>query len=278
MRIDYNIHKYARTLRFFEAYYPYDTEKVNYAELMLSMDKLSTIDELFSIRNRILDKYFDMEIILLKMPEDACQPMAEGSLETFGQSTRSLDAISDNKRKDVNGCFNANIIRLFKESNEPTLLFCGECIVNMSKESANYNKQIKEIVQYAKEVYNIDAEELSKELCSRKTRLDKRRIRFDDFKEGMNGYLSVKQEVQEDLDYIMKYNWRLTNSEKDRYCEFLPREMRNKTDKSKNDKPIWDYIIPGVIILAILIFVVPWFDVLLPWLLAFVFILWCFSR
>ena len=278
MQKDYKKHPYARTLRFFEAYYPYDTEKVNYAELMLSMDKLSTIDELFSVKNRILDKYFEIDIILLKMPQDICQPLAEGSFEPFGQSGRSLDALDNNIKKDVCGCYNVNIIRLYKESKESNLLYCGECIVNMSKESANYNKQIKEIVQYAKEVYNIDAEELSKELCSRKTRLDKRRMRFDDFKEGMNGYLSVKQEVQEDLDYIMKYNWRLTNCEKDRYCEFLPREMRNKTDKAKKDKSIWDYIIPGVIILAILIFVVPWFDVLLPWLLAFAFILWCFSR
>ena len=51
---DYSKYSYARSLQFFEAYYPYDTEKVNYAELMLSMNKLSTIDELLSIRNRII--------------------------------------------------------------------------------------------------------------------------------------------------------------------------------------------------------------------------------
>ena len=33
MQKDYKKHPYARTLRFFEAYYPYDTEKVNYAEI-----------------------------------------------------------------------------------------------------------------------------------------------------------------------------------------------------------------------------------------------------
>ena len=56
---DYSKYRYARTLQFFEAYYPYDTENVNYAELLLSMDKLSTIDELFSVRERIIDKHFD---------------------------------------------------------------------------------------------------------------------------------------------------------------------------------------------------------------------------
>ena len=278
MQNDFNGHPYARTLRFFEAYYPYDTEKVNYAELMLSMDKVSTIDELFSIRNRILDKYFEMDIILLKMPQDACQPLTAGSLERFGQSGRTLDAIRDNKRKDIDGCFNANIIRLFKESKDPNLLFCGECIVNMSKDSENYDEQIKEIVQYAQEANNIDAEELSKELRLRKESLHKKRLDFDNYEEGMNGYQSAKQKIQEDFDFVMKYKWRLTKFDKDRYSDFLPQDMRNKPEKKKDDTPTWIYVVSGILLLGLLILIAPVLDVLFPSLLALAFILWCFSR
>ena len=64
---DYSKYSYERTLRFFEAYYPYDTEKVNYADLMLSMNKQSTIDELLSIRNRIIRKHFK-DYIVFKLP------------------------------------------------------------------------------------------------------------------------------------------------------------------------------------------------------------------
>ena len=138
--------------------------------------------------------------------------------------------------KDVYGCFNANIIRLFKESKEPNLSFYGECIVNMSNGSATYDEQIKEVVQYAKEIYNIDAEELSKELCSRKTRLHNRRVSFNFFKKGMNGYISAKQKVQEDIDFIMKYKWRLTKFDKDLYSEFLPQEMCNGPETQQKVK------------------------------------------
>ena len=42
----FDSYTYARTLRFFEAYYPYDNEDVHYADIMLSMNQLNTIDEL----------------------------------------------------------------------------------------------------------------------------------------------------------------------------------------------------------------------------------------
>ena len=182
--------------------------------------------------------------------------------------------------KEVYECFNANIIRLFKESKEPTISFCGEYIVNMSSGSSTYDEQIKEILQYAKEVYNIDAEELSKELCSRKARLHTRRVSFNNFKEGMNGYISAKQKVQEDLDLVLKYKWRLTKFEKNLYSEFLPQEMRIIPDnqEKKDDTPIWIYVIAFIIVLALLILIAPVLDVLFPWLLVFGFMFWLLGK
>ena len=235
---DYSKYRYARTIRFFEAYYPYDTENVNYAELMLSMDKLSTIDELFSVEERISNKYFSSTIIFVNLPEDICKPLAVGSGERFGQTGRSIDALNRNMRKDIFECYNANIIRIFKESKDPTISFCGECIVNMLDGFDSFDEQKKEIIKYAKEEFNID-EELSRELSSRKTRLHDRLYTFNKFKEEMNGYISAKQKVQEDLDFIMQYKWRLSKYDKDLFSEFLPPEMRNipepQNKKSDND-------------------------------------------
>ena len=53
---DYNEYTYGRTLRFFEAYYPYDTEDVHYANVMLSMNQCKTIDELIAVRERLKEK------------------------------------------------------------------------------------------------------------------------------------------------------------------------------------------------------------------------------
>ena len=87
--------------------------------------------------------------------------------------------------------------------------------------------------------------------------------------------------VQEDFGFVMKYKWRLTKFDKTRYKDFLPEKMRNELDKPEkktDDTPTWIYVVSGIIVLGILILIAPVLDVLFPWLLAFAFILWCFSR
>ena len=277
---DYSKYSYARSLQFFEAYYPYDTEKVNYAELMLSMNKLSTIDELLSIRNRIISKYFKNYIVLCKLPKEICIPLAIGSNERFGQSGNSVRALNHTIDQDVYDCFNTNVFRLFKESKEPTLFSCGECIVNLTEFSEKYDKQINEVVQYSKEVYNIDAEELSKEIVSRKKSLHKNWREFKDFKEEMNGYQSAKQKVKNDLYVDLKYKWRPTIYDEKFNSEFLPQEMRIIPDnqEKKDNTPTWIYVVSGIVILAILIIIAPVIDVLLPWLLVFGFMFWLLGK
>ena len=52
----YDKYTYARTLRFLEAYYPYDNEDFHYADVMLSMNQCKTIDELIAVRERLKEK------------------------------------------------------------------------------------------------------------------------------------------------------------------------------------------------------------------------------
>lgn len=276
---DYSKYSYERTLRFFEAYYPYDTEKVNYADLMLSMNKQSTIDELLSIRNRIIRKHFK-DYIVFKLPKEICVPLAVGSNERFGQSGRSVIALNHTIDQDVYYIFNTNVFRLFKELKEPTLSSFGECIVNLTEFSEQYEKQIEEVVQYSKDVYNIDAEELSNEIVSRKKSLHKNWREFNDFKEEMNGYQSAKQKVMDDLDFVLKYKWRPTIYDEKFNSEFLPQEMRIAPEKQekKDNTPKWIYVLSFVIVLALLIIIAPVMDVLFPWLMVFVFMFWLLSK
>ena len=206
--------------------------------------------------------------------------MAVGSNERFGQSGRSVIALNHTIDQDVYYIFNTNVFRLFKELKEPTLSSFGECIVNLTEFSEQYDKQIEEVVQYSKDVYNIDAEELSNEIVSRKKSLHKNWREFNDFKEEMNGYQSAKQKVMDDLDFVLKYKWRPTIYDEKFNSEFLPQEMRIalENQEKKDNTPKWIYVLSFVIVLALLIIIAPVMDALFPWLMVFGFMFWLLSK
>lgn len=223
MHNNYVGHPYARTLRFFEAYYrcPYAYSSENFAELMLSMDKLTTIDELFEMKLLITNKHFKTNIIIQNLPYEICAALAGRYGYLFRQDYRAIEELRHNMLQDVYDCFNTNVFRLFKESKEPTIVSCGECIVNLTELSEKYDEQIKEIVQYAKNVYHIDAEELSKEIRSRKESLYKNLRKFKDLNKKSNNYKSTKQKIKDDLDFVLKYKMRTLGSDKELFGEFL---------------------------------------------------------
>ena len=72
---------YGRTLRFFEAYYPYDTEDVRYADVMLSMNQCTTIDELITIRERLKGKVKSIDYYGLanKVPKDIIDELSNST-------------------------------------------------------------------------------------------------------------------------------------------------------------------------------------------------------
>jgi hypothetical protein len=215
-------HPYARTLRFFEAYSHYDHRQgENYVFMMLSMDKLNTIDELFSRKLFITGKNFKADIIMKELPIEICAPLAGFYKYTIRQNYSGVVEVRHNILQDVYDCFNANIFRLFKESKEPTIVSCGEYIMNLTELSEKYDEQIKEIVQYAKDVYHIDAEELSKEIRSRKKNLYKNLRKIKDLNEESNDYQTTKQKIQDDLDFVLKYKLRMSGYDKELLNEIL---------------------------------------------------------
>lgn len=223
MHNNYIGHPYSRTLRFFEVYShcPYDYPREDFAKLMLSMDKLTTIDELFETKLLITNKHFKTNIIIENLPYEICAALAGRYGYLFRQDYRAIEELRHNMLQDVYDCFNANILRLFKESKESTIVSCGEYIVNLTELSEKYDEQIKEIVQYAKDMYHIDAEELSNEIRSRKESLYKNLRKIKDFKKNTNDYQSTKQKIQENLDFVLKYKMRTSGHDKELLNEIL---------------------------------------------------------
>ena len=181
---------YARTLRFFDAYYPYDVEDVHYDDVMLSMNECVTIDELISVRERLKEKVkntFHYE----DLSKDIIRELLK-SASVYANYQSEYSRIQDNLRADINVCYDENVFRLFKESETITANSCGECFVNLSYcwEGSTYKELI---IREAKERANIDVSELLETIAKRHKEFEKHWNEYKKFKEGMNGYNAAKK-------------------------------------------------------------------------------------
>jgi hypothetical protein len=70
-------------------------------------------------------------------------------------------------------------------------------------------------------VYHIDAEELSKEIRSRKESLYKNLRKIKDLNKESNDYQSTKQKIQDDLDFVLKYKLRMSSDDIELLDKFL---------------------------------------------------------
>ena len=224
---------YGRTLRFFEAYYPYDTEDVHYDEVMLSMSQCKTIEELIAVRERLKVKTNKInQNNMSKLPDDISRELSECVSKVLSWNNACFKRLKENLKKDVEICYDENIVRLLREKEQITDTFCGECFVNSSNCSTNSN--IKEsIIRVAKEKANLDVAVLLEEIAKRYSAFYEHWWKYKDYKKDMNGYLPAKQLVADDFAYLVKFNWRNASS----YREFLPeKEIREeKYSKEKEE-------------------------------------------
>ena len=225
-------YSYARTLRFFEAYYPYDNEDVHYADVMLSMSQCKTIDELIEVRERLKEKTEKMGNveILGKLPKALIEELKKDPVNEYWTSR-----IQYNLRFDVNSCYNENLFRLLKESKALTEHTCGECFINLSH-CWEHSKYKELIIDEAKEKANIDVSELLETIAKRYKKFGENWEKFRGFKEGMNGYNSAKKTVEDDFEYLRQFNWRLLPWEKSLYSEIDREEQRKKEEIARRLK------------------------------------------
>ena len=225
--------EYARTLRFFEAYYPYDNEDVHYADVILSMNQCKSIDEMLPIYERVKSKIdkIDKQYVN-KIPNKLSKELAECESSVLSWNTVCFEKLQTRLRSDIGNCFDDNIVRLFKEIKNITLDICGECFVNLNQ-CWDYSKQKDMIIQEAMEKANLDVTDLFITIKKRKEKLPKHLLKFHSFKEGMNGYQPAKQAVIDDLAFLLQYNWRMSSTEKSAYYDFLPKTKDIKNNKNK---------------------------------------------
>lgn len=221
---------YARTLRFLEAYYPYDNEDIHYADVMLSMNQCKTIDELIAVRERLKEK---VEKILYynvgKLPKDIINEISKSSSSTYYPSSTT---IKENLRADINSCYDENVFRLFKERNTITANLCGECFINLSLcwQGSKYKELI---INEAKAKANLDVEELLESIAKRNKDFVEHWNIFKGFEKGMNGYNSAKKVVEDDFEYLQQFNWRLLPGQKSLYSEIDREEQKKRAEQAK---------------------------------------------
>lgn len=227
MMNDYSKYSYARTLQFFEAYYPYDVENVQYAEVLLSMNHCSSIDELISIRECLKEKIKEMDNFknISKLSKELIEEISNKSNTPVVQF--SLKNIQDNMRYDVNSCYDENVFRIFKERKKITANSCGECLINLSN-CRRKSPYIDLIISEAKERANIDVTNLLYKIVKRYNLFGEHWNNYKKFKEGMNGYNSAKKEVEDDLEYLKQFNWRLLPWQKSLYSKIDREEQKKK--------------------------------------------------
>lgn len=221
---------YARTLRFLEAYYPYDNEDIHYADVMLSMNQCKTIDELIAVREQLKEK---VEKILYynvgKLPKDIINEISKSSSSTYYPSSTT---IKENLRADINSCYDENVFRLFKERNTITANLCGECFINLSL-CWRGSKYKELIINEAKAKANLDVEELLESIAKRNKDFVEHWNIFKGFEKGMNGYNSAKKVVEDDFEYLQQFNWRLLPGQKSLYSEIDREEQKKRAEQAK---------------------------------------------
>lgn len=270
---------YGRTLRFFEAYYPYDTEDVHYDEVMLSMSQCKTIEELIAVRERLKEKAEKVRsyTILDKIPQNIIDELSRVAKMDSVLYQDKTYRIKSNIESDANSCYDENLFRLFKESKEITESSCGECFVNMTNcvpNSAYYDK----IVTEAKERADLDVSGLLNTIARRYKEFGDHWRVYNGFKEGMNGYNAAKKAVEDDLEYLKKFNWRLLPKQRSLYSKIDRVEIRKAVEaevKKRKENRKWAIakIIIGVILfVGVMALLVQIPGVVWNWIIAF--LLW----
>ena len=234
-----DVYSYARTLRFFDAYYPYDIEDVHYADMMLAMSLCMSIDELLALRISLMHKVISgiKQDVLEKIPDEIKKELTKCDLNGVALNDNSFSQMKILLNKDIDTCYNENIVRLLRNQEKITDAFCGECFLNLTicSNSIEYKDQI---IQVAREKSNIDVSELLENIAKRYNDLRTHWNRYKEFKEGMNGYVPARQLVVDDFEYLRQFNWRLLPWEKGLYSEL----MSNSEDYLNEKRRYWKEI------------------------------------
>jgi hypothetical protein len=179
---------------------------------------------------------------LEKMPDEISKELSECVSKDVAWNMSCFKTMKDHLKIDIDTCYNENIVRLLRERETITELFCGECFVNLSF-SSNIFEYKDQITQIAKEKSNLDVSTLLETIYKRHEDFKTHWNSYKKFKEGMNGYEAAQKLVADDFTYLRQFNWRLLPWEKTLYSKINRRGVSNSEDYLNERRKYWRQII-----------------------------------
>ena len=188
---DYSKYTYSWTLKELDEWHEKDIDKVNYADVLLSMNDATSIEECVNIYNRVYKKYSSTTIGIY---------VREGKLFI----------------EDMNKCLNGNIVRLLKSpQSELSIDYLKKSLVNLRPCSALKGFQTM-VLKVAEErnlsIIDDDINRINETVSDFNDNLQD--IKEEKYGSETNGYRRVRKEFAENLKILEQYGFIISGFEK----------------------------------------------------------------
>ena len=180
----YDRYSYSKTLKTLDSWFDWDTEKTNYAQVLLGMNSSTTIEDCFKIYKKVHEKYTRF----LKLDRQ----------------------YADNDfYEDLNTCLNENLLRLFQQSGNPSNELALECLANMRQcDNLKFHQQKWETMILQKGM-DMPGNAVSSIIESQKKYEEARREYIvNNYPLTSNGFKRVCREISDRLNVLKAYGYK----------------------------------------------------------------------
>ena len=160
--------------QFFKDWYPHDTDRTDYVQVLRDMNEVNSIKKLVEIHDRLLDKILSLKYQLISMPTE---------WYLYDHSSEEL--------MELDSLLNKQIERVFDSCNKPTDDFEIKCLVNL-RPAKNRIEVFKNILprcsENVRKVYE-DIRQCIKIKEDAPTHLTPYNINTNEYKDNLNPYI-----------------------------------------------------------------------------------------
>ena len=234
---NYNSFSCSKLLEYLDSLYEYDTERINYAQYLLTMLKAKSIKELIKIYDKVLWKFI-------------VRYHGHGDTNLVSETWYNIDYLSNDTKdywRNLNAFLNENIERLFN-SLDFSEEFAIACYINI-REAYNGSKIRNYILSKSSENISSFKDELNNLLFI----VNDAPNHITPYNIDTNGYREYKPKYIESAKKLISYGF--VRSLKDRTFEF-----NNKISYFPNNKSILQFIGIMTIVLIVFFLLLMYFD------------------
>ncbi len=234
---DFNSFSCSHLLEYFDSWYEHDTERLNYAQYLLTMLKENSIKGLIGIYDKVLWKFI-------------VRYNGIGKEELVSETWYNIDDLSIDTRKywqELNVFLNENIERLFNSQDYSDDLAIA-CFINV-RNAYNCSKIRQSILSKSSDNVKSVVEELKNLLDI----VDDAPNHISPYNIDTNGYREYKPKYIESAKKLISYGF--VRSIKDRTFE-----IKNKVSYFPNNKSIFQLIAISTIVLLVIFLLLTFFN------------------